>query len=175
MKKLRRLVWFIAKRLLILTCILGLMTVAFYFSMNAANIFVILKDGMAQRTLTVMMDDDGEELRKYFSAAYLPMDKRLATLRNGTNPYEPYQITGIDHRLRMEWMWTWPWEDTARATITEQVPGIDGRIKASYRELTPQEQWSPPRWPSARYDVILTRENGQWFIRELRNERAYTP
>ncbi len=175
MKQLRRLVWFFAKRLLLLTAILGLMTVAFYFSMNAANIFVILKDGMAQRALTVMMNTEGAELDKYFSAAYLPLDKRLALVREGANPYEPYQITGIDHRLRMEWMWTWPWEDTARATITEQVPGIDGRIKASYRERVAQENWTPPRWPSARYDVILVRENGQWFIRELRNERAYTP
>ena len=175
MKKLRRLVWFIAKRLVIIAVVLGLMTLAFYFSMNAANIFVILKDGMAQRALTVMMNTEGEELYKYFSPAYLPLDKRLAVLRDGSNPYEPYQITGIDHRLRMEWMWTWPWSDTARATITEQVPGIDGRIKASYKEKMPEEQWTPPRWPSVRYDVILVRENGQWHIRELRNERAYKP
>lgn len=175
MKKLRRLVWFIAGRLMLITVILGLMTIAFYFSMNAANIFVILKDGMAQRALTVMTKGEGEELDKYFSAAYLPLDKRLATMQDGTNPYNYYQVTGIDHRLRMEWMWTWPWEDTARATITEQVPAIDGRILSQYRESTPEENWVPPRWPSARYDVILVRENGQWHIRELRNERAYTP
>ena len=175
MKKLRRLVWFIASRLMILTVILGLMTIAFYFSMNAANIFVILKDGMAQRALTVMTKGDGSELDKYFSAAYLPLDKRLATMRDGTNPYDYYQVTGIDHRLRMEWMWTWPWEDTARATITEHVPAIDGRILSQYKESTPEEKSSPPRWPSVRYDVILVRENGQWHIRELRNERAYTP
>jgi hypothetical protein len=174
-KRLRKLVWFIASRLVIITCVLGLMTIAFYFAMNAANIYVILKDGMAQRALTVMTGNGGEELTKYFSDAYLPLDKRLETMRNDTNPYEPYQITGIDHRLRMEWMWTWPWEDTARATITEQVPAIDGRILSQYRALTPEENWSPPRWPSARYDVILMRENGQWHIRELRNERAYIP
>ena len=175
MKKLRRLVWFIAKKLLLITCVLGLITIAFYFSMNAANIFVILKDGMAQRALAVMMNEENRDLNKYFSAAYLPLDKRLAYIRNGNNPYERYQITGIDHRLRMEWMWAWPWEDTARATITEQVPAIDGRAKAAYRETLPAEQQSPPRWPSARYDVILIRENGQWHIRELRNERAYNP
>jgi hypothetical protein len=175
MKRLRRLVWFIATRLIVLTCVLGLMTIAFYFSMNAANIFVILKDGMAQRALSVMTNNGQEELEKYFSAAYLPLDKRLATMRDGTNPYTPYQVTGIDHRLRMEWMWSWPWEDTARATVTEQVVGIDGRILAEYRGVTPEENWSPPRWPSARYDVILLRENGQWHIRELRNERAYIP
>ena len=175
MKRLRRLVWFIATRLLILTCVLGLMTIAFYFSMNAANIFVILKEGMAQRAVTVMMNSDEKELYKYFSSAYLPLDKRLLTMRDGTNPYDRYQITGIDHRLKMEWVWSWPWEDTARATITEQVLAIDGRILSQYRETVPQDKLSPPRWPSARYDVILMRENGQWHIRELRNEREYIP
>ncbi|HSK68280.1 MAG TPA: hypothetical protein VLA21_03385 [Candidatus Limnocylindria bacterium] len=175
MKRLRRLVWFIASRLVFITSILGLMTVAFYFSMNAANIFVILKDGMAQRALTVMTNQQGGDLDKYFSPAYLALDPRLATLRDGNNPYERYQVTGIDHRLRLEWVWAWPWEDIARATVTENVPAIDGRIRGEYRETTPQERWSPPRWPSARYDVILIRENGQWHIRELQNERAYTP
>lgn len=175
MKHLRRLVWYIATRLVILTCVLGLMTIAFYFSMNAANIYVILKEGMAQRALTVMTQGDASELQKYFSAAYLPLDARVSSTENGTNPYERYQITGIDHRLNMEWMWCWPWEDTARATITERVPAIDGRILSKYREGTKEESWTPPRWPSARYDVILLRENGVWHIRELRNERAYTP
>ncbi len=175
MKRLRRLVWFVASRLVIITCVLGLMTVAFYFSMNAANIFVILKDGMAQRALTVMTGGTGEELTKYFSTAYLALDDQLATLRDGTNLYQRYQVTGIDHRLRLEWVWAWPWEDTARATITEHVPAIDGRILGEYRESTPQENWAPPKWTPARYDVVLIRENGQWHIRELQNERAYIP
>ena len=49
MKYLRRLIWYIATRLMIITGILGLMTIAFYFSMNASNIQIILKDGMARR------------------------------------------------------------------------------------------------------------------------------
>lgn len=175
MKKLRRFIWYIAGRLTLITAILGLMTIAFYFSMNASNIYVILKDGMAQRAVSVMNNEVNEDLSKYFSSAYLPLDKRLAVIRDGSNPYEPYSITGIDHRLRMEWMWTWPWEDTARATITEEIPAIDGRVKASYRTVLPQEKHSPPKWPTARYDVILIRENGRWLIRELRNERAYLP
>ena len=49
MKYLRRLIWFAANRLLALAVVLTMMTIAFYFSMNAANIYVVLKDGMAER------------------------------------------------------------------------------------------------------------------------------
>ena len=56
MQYLRRLIWYIASRLLIILIVLGLVTTAFYFSMNAANIYVILKDGMAKRAQVIMMD-----------------------------------------------------------------------------------------------------------------------
>ena len=173
MKRLRRLVWFIAGRLTLITVVLGLATIAFYFAMNAASIFVVLKDGLAQRAMTVMMKSDKDELNKYFAVNYLARDPVLAVIDNGTNPYDRYQITGIDHRLRMEWMWSWPWEDTARTTITEEIPGIDGRILASWRGVTPPEQLNPPTWQAGRYDVVLVRESGQWHIRSLTYVGAY--
>ena len=56
MRYLRRLIWFIASRLLVILLVLGLLTVAFYFSMNATNIYIIIKDGMARRAQVIMMD-----------------------------------------------------------------------------------------------------------------------
>lgn len=167
MKYLRRLVWYIATRLMIFTCIAGLMTIAFYFSMNASNIYILLKDGLAKRAQVVMTGEGEEALEKYFSPTYLNRDPALATLKDGTNPYAHYQITGIDHRLNMEWVWCWPWEDEARATVVEQIPGIDGRILSGYKSSTPEQQWTVPRWQSGRYDVMLTRENGHWRIRNM--------
>lgn len=167
MKRLRRLIWFIATRLLAVVSVLGLMTVAFYFSMNAANIYIILKDGMAQRAQTVMMEETPGQLQKYFAQSYIERDNVLTAVRNGNNPYDRYNIVGFDHRLTMEWMWTWPWDDTARATIVERIPAIDGRILSSYRQITPEEQWPVPRWESARYNVVLTREMGQWHIKSM--------
>ncbi|NLD52760.1 MAG: hypothetical protein GX650_07670 [Clostridiales bacterium] len=175
MKYLRRLVWFIATRLLVLTAVLGLMTIAFYFSMNAANIYIILKDGMAQRAQTVMMGESPGELEKYFARSYIERDNVLSSIRTKTNPYERFRITGFDHRLNMEWMWSWPWDDTARATITERIPAIDGRILAEYRQVTPQAQWAVPRWESARYNVVLARENGQWHIKNMTYVGPYEP
>lgn len=167
MKYLRRLVWFFAVRLLVLASVLGLMTVAFYFSMNAANVFIILKDGMANRAQAVMMGEQPGQLQKYFAQSYIDRDNVLSTLRNGGNPYERYNIVGFDHRLNMEWMWCWPWDDTARATIVERIPAIDGRLLSSYREVTPQDQWPVPKWNAARYNVVLTRESGQWHIKNM--------
>ncbi len=175
MKYLRRLIWYIATKLLLLICVLGLLTVAFYFSMNAANIYIILKDGMALRAQTVMMKLDKTDLNKYFARDYILRDPVLMSTENGTNPYERFDITGIDHRLSMEWMWGWPWEDSARATIVEQIPAIDGRILSSYREVTPREQWNVPRWAGARYNVVMIRENGQWHIRNMTLVEAVTP
>lgn len=167
MKQLRRFVWYIAKRLFVLTLILGLLTVSFYFAMNASNIYIVLKDGMAKRAQVVMMGENEAELHKYFSESYLLRDPVLMTSKNGTNPYVMYNIKGIDHRLNMEWMWCWPWEDSARATITERIPAVDGRILASYKQTTPEANWPVPKWISGRFDVLLIKENGTWRIKNL--------
>lgn len=167
MKYLRRLIWFAANRLLALAVVLTMMTIAFYFSMNAANIYVVLKDGMAQRAQTVMIEETPGRLEKYFAKSYIDRDNVLTSTRTGTNPYARYSITGFDHRLSMEWMWCWPWDDTARATITERIPAIDGRITSAGKAITPEDQWGVPKWESARYNVVLSRENGQWHIKNM--------
>ena len=46
MKHLRRLIWYAASRLMLITLVLGMMVVAFYYAMNATNIYIVLKDGM---------------------------------------------------------------------------------------------------------------------------------
>lgn len=175
MKYLRRLIWYLATRLLVLALILGLMTVAFYFSMNAANIYIILKDGMAARAQAVMMGEQPGELEKYFARSYIERDNVLSALRQGNNPYARFRVTGFDHRLQMEWMWSWPWDDTARATITERIPAIDGRILSEYKAVMPEEQWGVPRWQAGRYNVVLSRENGQWHIKNMSYVGPYEP
>ena len=127
MKYLRRFVWYLASRLLLICVVLGLMIVTFYYAMNMANIQVVLKDGMAYRAQVVMMDADPSELTKYFMPSFLEQDQVLLAVQQGNSPYKDYNVRGIDHRLEMEWMWCWPWEDTARADITERIPRIDGR------------------------------------------------
>ena len=55
MRKLRRFIWYLAGRLLLITVLLGLFTVTFYYAMNASNIYIVLKDGMAKRAQVIMM------------------------------------------------------------------------------------------------------------------------
>lgn len=168
-KYLRRLLWYVSSRLLILCCVLGLMIMAFYFSMNATNSYIILKDGMAKRAQVIMMGAD-EDLSKYFSTAYLERDAMLVAAKNGQSAYQNYyNITGFDHRIILNSFWCWPWEDTAQATITERIPAIDGKMKASAREAATVVglNAASPKWQTTQYSVLLSRENGQWHIKKL--------
>lgn len=174
MKYLRRLLWYISSRLLVLTCVLGLMTTAFYFSMNATNIYIILKDGMAKRAQVIMMGAD-EDLSKYFANGCMERDALLTEARNGQSAYQNYySITGFDHRISLDSFWCWPWDDTARATITERIPAIDGKIRSSAREAATAAglSTSSPKWQTCQYSVLLGRENGQWHIKSLTVSRV---
>ena len=90
MKHLRRLIWHIASRLLIVTLVLGLLITGFYYAMNMTNIYIVLKDGMARRAQVVMMTEDVEELRKYFYDSFLSRDGAVQTVLDGTSPYQAY-------------------------------------------------------------------------------------
>ena len=164
MTYLRRLIWYIASRLLIVCCVLGLLIMAFYFSMNATNIYIILKDGMAKRAQVVMMGEEAD-LTSYFSQACLDRDQKLNEALNGQSAYQNnYNITGFDHRISLDSFWCWPWDDTAQATVTERIPAIDGKIKSSARD---NDQVQELEWQTVRYSVLLTRENGQWHVKNL--------
>ena len=168
MKHLRRLIWHIASRLLIVTIVLGLLVTGFYYAMNMTNIYVVLKDGMARRAQVVMMTEEMDELRKYFYDSFLSRDGAVQTVVNGTTPYQAYNIVGIDHRLSMGFTWVWPWDTTARVEIVERIPAIDGRVKGTVAEeyiaRYGNDALYPPDWASARYRATLVKENGQWKI-----------
>ncbi len=171
MKYLRRIVWFFANRLLVLCLILGLIMTVFYYTMNLSNIQIVLKDGMARRAQVVMGVEDMTELDKYFQGGFIERDAVLATVLQGTTPYRDYNVRGIDHRLEMGFAWIWPWDTSVRLEITERIPRIDGRAKGSRAEELVarggENAVYPPAWQSARYRVVLIRENGQWKINSL--------
>lgn len=184
MKKLRRFVWYLAGRMLILLSLLGIFTVTFYYAMNATNVFIVLKDGMAKRAQVIMMEGDAADLNKFFQASYLQRDENLLLALDQKSPYLYYTVRGIDHRLQMTSMWCWPWETTARAEFIETVPRIDGRVNSKYTDaakaLYGDGYENPPKWQGARYSAVLIKENNQWHIRsisvkELISSQALTP
>ena len=54
MKYLRRGVWYLASRLLVICLVFGLIITVFYYTMNLTNIQIIVKDGMAGRAKYIM-------------------------------------------------------------------------------------------------------------------------
>ena len=171
MRKLRRFVLYLAGRLLLITVLLGLLTVTFYYAMNAANIYIILKDGMAMRAQVIMMGETPDGLTKFFQSSYLQRDENLQTALEDKSPYIYYTVRGIDHRLEMTSMWCWPWENTARAEFKETIPRIDGRVNGKYLEpakaLYGEGYDTPPGWQGAKYTAQLVKENNQWHIKAI--------
>ena len=172
MKYLRRGIWFLASRLFLVCLVLAIAMTVFYYAMNLSNIQVILKDGMAARAKVVMgIETDSGVLNRYFQSAYLATDETLLNAQNGNSAYADYNVRGIDHRMSMGFFWTWPWETTARLTIEESIPRIDGRVKGSRAEEVIAQKGAgalyPPDWPDGKYRVGLVKENGQWKIRSL--------
>lgn len=158
MRYLRRLIWHIASRLFAFLIILGILSITFYFAMNATNIYIIVKDGMARRAQVIMMDTSLTELDKYFSASWIARDEMIRNAQNNVDPYRDCKITGFDHRISLSTVWCWPWENTASAVVTERIPAIDG--KSSSPE-------GVPSWPTAKYSMILTHEDGNWKIKNM--------
>lgn len=169
--KVSRLVWYFAVRLLVALLVVGICVFVFYYAMNASNISIVLKDGMAQRAKVIMMDADSSDLTKFFQGSYIDRDENLQQAFRGESPYRIYTVRGIDHRLNVEWMWCKPWDKTARVTFVERIPSIDGRVNGNYlewaRSLYGEDYKDPPKWPSARYNAVMVKENGQWHIRSV--------
>ena len=172
MKYLRRIVWFIATRLLVICLVLGLIITTFYYTMNLSNIQIVLKDGMAGRAKYVMgVTTQRSDLDKFFQASALDADTLVTATDRGESPYVNYNIRGIDHRLETGFFWIWPWENSVKLEITERIPRIDGRVKGLKADEVIAARGDgavyPPEWPEASYRVQLTRENGQWKIRTM--------
>ena len=158
--------WFIASRLLIFTVVVAVLILAFYLSMNAANIYILLSDGMELRTQVILTREGGEDLHNFFRDDFLYADEALNVGYSEESPYVNYDISSFESDVTLEWVWSWPWEDTAQATIVYRVPEIHGSILSSKKSLVESGVLpaSPPSWQGGRYRMTLYRENGQWKI-----------
>ena len=172
MKYVRRTIWYVATRLLVISLILGMIVLGFYYAMSFTNIHVVLKDGMAQRTKAIMQIEMKENtLDKFFSTSWLERDGTLNAALQGNSEYSDYNVRGIDHRLEMNFFWVWPWDTTVSVNITETVPRIDGRVKGTKAESVIATRGEsavyPPAWPGMKYRVTMSKEGGQWKIKNI--------
>lgn len=171
MKTVYRLIRYIAVRLFVILMVLSLCVVVFYYAMNLSNINIVLKDGMAKRAQVIIMNESAAELNKFFQEPYLQLDQNLKNAMDGKSPYLYYNVRGIDHRIKLTYMWCWPWENTARVTFTEEIPGIDGRVRTEYsdaaKSLYGDGYQNPPKWQNGSYSGVMIRENGRWMISSI--------
>ena len=93
----RRFVWFIAKYLILICILLGMLVCGFYMAMNVSNIYVVLNDGLQKRVDVILTRQQAEELNKYFHADFLIADAALEGALNGNSVYSDYNITGFEY------------------------------------------------------------------------------
>ena len=161
MQYLRRLVWFLAQKLIIICVLAGILVCGFFMCMNTANIYIILNEGMEKRVEVILTRQDAEELNKCFHYNFLNSDPAIAGAFDGSSLYDSYPITGFDYHLDIEKLWAWPWDNYATCTVVERVTGITGKVLSSRAGAVSQ---SIPKWTGGRYDITLVRENGLWKI-----------
>ena len=157
----RRFIWFVAKRLLVLSILLSMLVCAFFMATNIANIYVVLDDGLEKRVDVILTRQQAEELNKYFHADFLIQDTALEGAINGDSVYTNYNITGFEYSLTIEKLWAWPWDTYANCTVVERVPSISGSVISSRRTNSNQ---SIPKWQGGRYDITLVKTGGLWKI-----------
>jgi len=158
---LRRLVWFIATRLILICIVCGMLVCGFYMCLNTANIYVILNDGLEKRVDVILTQEDAEKLNFYFHADFLSTDPALEGAFDGTSVYDDYTITGFEYDLEIEKLWAWPWDDYATCTVVERVPQINGKVISS---RSGNANAAVPGWQGGRYDITLVKTGGSWKI-----------
>lgn len=158
---IRRLIWFIATRLIIFCILAGMLVCGFFMCMNMANIYIILDEGLEKRVEVILTREEAEELNKYYHYNFLTADPALAGAFDGTSAYDDYTITDFEYEMKIERLWAWPWDAYATCTVTEQVPSITGKVISSRAATAPSEI---PDWQGGRYNLTLVKENGLWKI-----------
>ena len=170
MKYVRRLMWFIASRMLAATLLISILVCAFYMCMDSANIYVVVADGMEKRVDVVLTREDSSELNNYFHSDFLKADPVLNVAFTESSPYVNYNITDYDYSLSVEALWAWPWDNTATCRIVERVPSITGKVLPSKKS---EASATVPSWQGGRYELALVKVNGQWKISGMKQLAAF--
>ncbi len=170
MKYVRRLMWFIASRILVVTLLVSILVCAFYMCMNSANIYVVVTDGLEKRVDVVLTREDSSELNNYFHTDFLKVDPVLNVAFTESSPYVNYNITDYDHTLSIEALWAWPWDNTATCRVVERVPSITGKVLSSKKSEASE---TVPSWQGGRYELTLVKVSGQWKISGMKQLTAF--
>lgn len=161
MQYVRKLIWFIAVRMVILCVLAAMLVCGFFMCLDMANIYIILDEGLEKRVEVILTREDAEELNKYFHYDFLTNDPALTGAFDGSSAYDDYTITDFEYEMNIESLWAWPWDTYATCTVTEQVPSITGKVISSRASEVSSDV---PAWQGGRYNLTLVKEDGKWKI-----------
>ncbi len=171
MKYLRRFMFFIAQKLVIITLCASLIIYAFYLAYNLGNAYILVSEGMEKRVDVCLTREDYQALNNYFSAGFLSADPVLAAAWTEASPYFFYDISSYEYDIsisRLRWS---PRSSTVTCVATERVTGIGGKVKA---EFASQAAPDIVPWKSTRYTVTLHKQSsGKWLITGLSQDVNY--
>ena len=171
MKYLRRMMSFLAVRLVIFTFCAALVVCAFYMAFNLGNAYVLITEGMEKRVSVGLTREDAAELNNYFTASFLQADPVLALAFSDASPYMAYNIKGFDYEVEISNLRAWPWSDHIDCVVTEHVNDITGTVKADYAV---EKGSTPATWSDGRYAIKLVKQpNGQWKIAAMQQDSTY--
>ena len=164
----RRFIWFIASKLIWICVVLGILVCTFFMCLNAADIYVIVSDGLEKRVDVILTGEDASELNKYFHADLLIADPALEGALNGQSSYSDYTISDYEYSLEIEKLWSWPWDTYANVTVVERVPSITGKVHSNRKN---EVSSAVPGWVGGRYEITLVKVNGCWKINGMRQTK----
>lgn len=172
MKYLRRLISFVAVRMVLYTAVLAIIVCAFYIAFNLGNAYILINEGMEKRAVVALTRENATDLNGYFTGSFLNSDPVLDYAFSDASPYLPYNITGYEYEISIESLKVWPWGDEIVCIVIESLTDIKGTVKASYAS---DVTGAPAPWASGRYELRLKKqaETGQWKISAIRQDNNY--
>lgn len=173
MDYLLRFLFYMLRKIIGYGLVVGLIIMAFMLSMNLANIYIVLKDGMEMRAKVILGDTSRrEELGKFFTSHFLDTDQLDKLISN----YEQFNVTAYNYKLEIDWMWNFPWDRDASMIVVERVQNLTGTKKKDAMSEEELEAFTKkgtidraPAWPSIRYQVFLKRisqESGASWLQD---------
>lgn len=160
----KRGIWYFMRVILIVALIAlacyGVFTTAF----RAANMYILVTEGLQLRAECIVADGPKEELKAYFTEAFLSRDTLLTD-----TPYDDYNITSYDYRVEVNGFSVWPWSKTASFTVTSRMSSMSGVIREDrIPENAPEDAVYPlPEWEDGRYEVRFRLDNGRWYMYQM--------
>jgi len=168
---LRALVFF-ARSIGGLVVLAGLMLVGLNVGMDTTHVYIIVTDGIKERTSEILLPAENDsDLSDYYTADFLAQDQDTLA-----SPYAQDQITSFDYDLEIKSLWCFPGSRTATADVILSVTGITGsrvtgQIDASGNAVTE----TVADWDRVRLTVTCVKEGSEWLIDQIEQTEVLEP